>query len=81
MTWKSDAEGAELAPHLGVNRRRTLPAEVAMVRLQPEGESRDKEEKEQQSSHGSNPSLAEVLPPVANMPHYERKMPVPIRCR
>jgi hypothetical protein len=50
-----------------------------MVQLQPEGESGDKKEKEQQSGHGSNPSPAELLPPVANMSHYERKLPRGVR--
>jgi hypothetical protein len=73
--WASDAEDAELTPNLGVNSGRALPTEVAMVHLQPEGEGGNKEEEEQQSGHGSNPSFVELLPPVANMPHCERKLP------
>jgi hypothetical protein len=53
---RSEAEGAELAPDLGIEARRTLAADLAVVGLQPEGQSGDKEKKEQQSGHGSNPS-------------------------
>ena len=76
---RSDPEGAELTPHLGVEPRRALPTELAMVHLQPDGEGGDKEEEEQQSGHGSNLSTVEVLPPVANMPHCERKLPRHLR--
>jgi hypothetical protein len=43
--------------------------------LQASDHGGEDEEEKNQSSHGSNLALGEILPTVAELTHYERKLP------